>query len=125
MKKITAILIGLMAFSLVGIAQPVDGDFGLDRTYKLESGDSYQKMIGADDTGFYVLRVDYQNDVWLEYWNGDNLTPESKNRLIFPSVSGIQAEFLEMYYLYNSYQRIPEAENPVHAGSEQNRKNRW
>ncbi len=99
MKKITAILIGLMAFSLVGIAQPVDGDFGLDRTYKLESGDSYQKMIGADDTGFYVLRVDYQNDVWLEYWNGDNLTPESKNRLIFPSVSGIQAEFLEMYYL--------------------------
>ncbi|MFO7879273.1 MAG: hypothetical protein R6V52_04480 [Bacteroidales bacterium] len=99
MKRITAILIGLLAFTAFGTAQPVNCDFGLDRGLKLESGDSYQKMVGADETGFYVLRVDYENDIWLEYWNGENQTRETQNRLILPSVSGVQAEFMEMYYL--------------------------
>lgn len=99
MKKIIPLLSGLLIFAAVTFAQPVNCDFGLDQKTKLLKGDSYQEMVGADNTGFYVLRVDYENSIWLEYWNGDNQTKETSNRLILPSVSGVQAEYTEMYYL--------------------------
>ncbi|MGM0650158.1 MAG: hypothetical protein ACQES1_06575, partial [Bacteroidota bacterium] len=99
MKRIAFVLIGLLVFTLFTKAQPVNCDFGLEESIKLEDEESYQKMVGADETGFYMLRVDYENDIWLEYWNGENLTRETSNRLILPSVGGVQAEFLEMFYL--------------------------
>ncbi|MEA3447971.1 MAG: hypothetical protein U9Q98_05915 [Bacteroidota bacterium] len=99
MKRIALIFTGLIFITFYSSAQPVNCSFGLEQSISLERGDSYQKMVGADKTGFYVLRVDYQNDIWLEFWNGDNLIRETNNRLILPSVGGVQAEFKEMYCL--------------------------
>lgn len=99
MKRIVSLLIGLIVLTAVSTAQPLKSDFGVDQKVKLEKGETYQKMVGADDTGFYVLKTDYENNIWLEFWNADNLVKESCNRMILPSVGGVQAEFLEMFYI--------------------------
>ena len=99
MKRIIALLFGLTVLTAMGFAQPVNCDFGLDQKIKPMKGDEYQKMVGADNTGFYVMKTDYEGKIWLEFWNADNLVQESSNRLILPSVSGVQAEFEEMFYL--------------------------
>lgn len=99
MKRIVSLLMGLVVLTAVSTAQSVKSDFGVDQKVKLENGETYQKMVGADDTGFYVLKTDYENNIWLEFWNADNLVKESYNRLILPSVGGVQAEFLEMFYI--------------------------
>ena len=99
MKRIVTFILGLFIMSAVTTAQTVNCDFGVDQKIKLENGETYQKMVGADKTGFYVLKTDYDNNIWLEFWNSDNLVKESSNRLILPSVGGVQAEFKEMFYL--------------------------
>lgn len=99
MKRIVTFILGLFIMSAITTAQTVNCDFGVDQKIKLENGETYQKMVGADKTGFYVLKTDYENNIWLEFWNSDNLVKESSNRLILPSVGGVQAEFKEMFYL--------------------------
>lgn len=99
MKRITLVLTGLLLIAFTGFSQPVNCDFGTDEGIELPKNNTYQKMVGADEHGFYVLRVDEQNKIWLEFWNGENLMRETNNQLILPSVSGIKAEFKEMFYL--------------------------
>jgi hypothetical protein len=99
MKRLTTLFLSLVFLGANLIAQPVNCDFGVNKKIKLEKGDSYEKMIGADKTGFYVLRLDFEGKIWLEFFNSDNLVKESSNELILPSVGGVQAEYLKMFYL--------------------------
>jgi hypothetical protein len=49
MKHIVTLLFGLLVLTAVSTAQSVKSDFGVDQKVKLEKGETYQKMVGADD----------------------------------------------------------------------------
>jgi hypothetical protein len=73
--------------------------FGFDKEIAMEDFNDYVRFIGADSDGIYALRMDQNDDLFLDFFHGINLNRESSNQLILPMVDGVKAEYLEMYYL--------------------------
>ncbi len=77
----------------------MDVSFGFDKSYDLEEMNEYVRIVGAGSDGFYVLKIDEKDDLFIEFYNGASKNQESVHQLILPMVSGIQAEYVEMFYI--------------------------
>ncbi len=73
--------------------------FGFDKELVLADLNEYVRFIGADSDGFYALRINEKDDLYLDFFNGNSMNRESTNQLILPMMSGIKAEYVEMFYL--------------------------
>jgi hypothetical protein len=59
----------------------------------------YVRIIGSDSYGFYALRINEKDELYLEFFNGTSMNKESTNQLILPMIDGLKAEYVEMFYL--------------------------
>ncbi len=99
MKKIVLSLIVLAVISLTDSIAQVNVSFGFDRAYDLARMNDYVRIIGADSDGFYALRIDEKDDMYLEFFNSSSKNMESVNQLILPMIDGIRSEYVEMFYV--------------------------
>ena len=97
-KSIFLILIStVLVFSPV--FSQIRASFGFDRAYDLTRMNEYQRIIGADSDGFYALRMNEQEDLFLEFYNGSSKNQESVNQLMLPMVGGVKSQYVEMFYI--------------------------
>ncbi len=98
MKKILLAVTALVIS--VGFANAQSSvSFGYDKDVVLPKMNDYERLIGANSEGFYALRVDESNDIYLDYFNATSMAREASNQLILPMVSGIDAKYIEMFYI--------------------------
>lgn len=98
MKRITSVIFATLIF--VGIANTQNStSFGFDKEMVLASLNDYVRFIGADSDGFYALRINEKDDLYLDFFNANSMNRENTNQLILPQIGGIKAEYVEMFYL--------------------------
>ncbi len=73
--------------------------FGFDKELVLADLNEYVRFIGADSDGFYALRINEKDDLYLDFFNGNSMNRESTNQLILPMMGGIKSDYVEMFYL--------------------------
>jgi hypothetical protein len=98
MKKIilaTAVITILVSF--VNAQSSVS--FGYDKDVDCPKMNDYVRILGADSEGFYALRINETDDLFMDYFNVTSLSIESSNQLSLPIINGIKARYLAMYYL--------------------------
>lgn len=98
MKKLFLVFILAIFCSSVVFSQ-ASASFGYDRDIVLEDMNDYVRIIGADSDGFYALRMNEKDDLYIEFFNGASMSRERTNQLILPMNSGVNAEYVEMFYL--------------------------
>lgn len=96
-KSILLLVLGMFLFS-AGFSQ-LNVSFGFDKAFDIPRDNEYVRIIGADSDGFYALRIDQKDDLFLEFYNGSSKNRESVNQLMLPMVGGIQADYVEMFYI--------------------------
>ncbi len=98
MKRIISVLFAILILAGVSNSQ-VSTIFGYDKEIVLPTMNDYVRFIGADSDGFYVLRINEKDELYLDFFNNGSMSRESSNQLILPIVGGIKADFVSMYYL--------------------------
>ncbi|HNQ67009.1 MAG TPA: hypothetical protein PKN32_01415 [Bacteroidales bacterium] len=98
MKKIILLIYLAIICSVIVNAQS-STSFGYDKEIVLDKLNDYVRLFGADSDGFYALRINERDELYLDFFNGHSMTRESTNQLILPMIEGIQSEYLEMFYL--------------------------
>ncbi|MDD2635522.1 MAG: hypothetical protein PHW82_08495 [Bacteroidales bacterium] len=98
MKKTTLLFITAIFCTAIAYSQ-ASASFGYDRDIVMEDMNEYVRLIGADSDGFYALRIDAKDNLFLEFFNGATMNRESTNQLILPMVGGINADYVAMFYL--------------------------
>lgn len=98
MKKIFLAVVVVMACSGIINAQS-SVSFGFDKDIILPKMNDYVRMLGADSDGFYALRMNENDDLFLDYFNGASLDRENTYQMALPMVNGIKAEYVSMFYL--------------------------
>ncbi|MCF0207385.1 MAG: hypothetical protein HUK15_08155 [Bacteroidales bacterium] len=99
MKKIFLFVLTICLCLLVNAQQKPTANFGFDRDIVLEEGNDYVRMLGGDSDGFYAIRIDGEDKLWLEYFNAASLVRESSGQIILPIVEGNQTEYVEAFYV--------------------------
>jgi len=102
MKRIFFPVILLLSISYFVAGQSVSVDWGVQKD--LDKGTFIQKVIGADDNGFYALRSEglkgiEEGNMYLEFFSMTMKERESSNTLVLPSIKGNPAFFIDMFYL--------------------------
>jgi len=98
MKKIALVFIATIFCAGLAFSQ-ASASFGYDRDIILEEMNDYVRLIGSDSDGFYALRMNEKDDLFLEFFNGATMNREATNQLIIPMVSGIKSDYVAMFYL--------------------------
>lgn len=98
MKTLSIILFSLFIAASSLIAQPLSVEMS-NMDVQLMRDNDYVRLVGADSDAIFAIRIDEKNDLYLEQYDAHSKLQQSVNQLILPSVNGIQATFLEMYYL--------------------------
>jgi len=98
MKKIVTLFYLAIVWTIVLNAQS-STSFGYDKELILDKLNEYVRLIGADSDGFYTLRINERDELYLDFINGQSMTRESSNQLILPMIEGFQSEYVEMFYL--------------------------
>lgn len=98
MKNLISIVLIIAVFTTNVFAQSVVS-FGADKTINLGKVDDYQRILGSDSDALYALRLNEKDELYLDLINANTLVRESETQLILPIMNGINAEFVEMFYL--------------------------
>jgi hypothetical protein len=103
MKKARFIL-GLFLCIMVTdlVAQTIEMDWG--SLNELKKNTWFQKIIGGDGDGFYLLRSEgiqgiNTEKIWLDYFSSTPIQLESTNEMAMPTVSGMISKYNDMYYV--------------------------
>ena len=99
MKKIFLFVLTLCICVAVNAQQKAVANFGYDKDIVLEEGNDYVRMIGGDSDGFFAIRMDAEDKLWLEYFNAASLVRETSGQIILPVVDGNQTEYVEAFYV--------------------------
>lgn len=99
MKRLIFVLLSILASTFIAQAQPIEVSFGSNIDNPIYRGNDYVRLIGADSDGLFAIRMDENDDLFLEYYDSFSMMQQSSSQLVLPSVSGIQAKFLEMFYI--------------------------
>ncbi|PIP53647.1 MAG: hypothetical protein COX07_09580 [Bacteroidetes bacterium CG23_combo_of_CG06-09_8_20_14_all_32_9] len=95
----------LLSFVFTGLnllSQTLEMDWG--ETNLLSKNNWYQKIIGSDKDGFFVIRSQgiigiNEENLWLEYYSTTTNSRESSNQVIMPTVSGNPTHYENIFYL--------------------------
>ncbi len=98
MKTLSIILISMFLAVFGAIAQPLRVDMS-NMDVQLMRDNDYVRLIGADNDAIFAIRINENNDLFLEQYDSQSKLQQSVNQLVLPSSNGIQATFLEMFYL--------------------------
>jgi hypothetical protein len=98
MKRIISVIFAAIIFTSVANTQN-STSFGFDKEVVLADLNEYVRFVGADSDGFYALRINEKDELFLDFFNANSMSRENTNQLILPMISGIKAEYVEMYYL--------------------------
>jgi len=98
MKRLITLLFAAIICTGIVNAQS-STSFGFDKEIVLEKLNEYVRFIGADSDGFYAIRINERDELFLDFFNGNSMNRESSNQLILPMIDGISAEYVEMFYL--------------------------
>ncbi|MCK9256223.1 MAG: hypothetical protein M0P36_10615 [Bacteroidales bacterium] len=98
MKKIILVLLAALSFANLTNAQ-VSTIFGYDKEIVLPNMNEYVRLIGADSDGFYALRINEKDDLYLDFFNNNSMSRETSNQLILPMLGSIKSEYVAMFYL--------------------------
>lgn len=100
MKKLSVFTF-LMLFIFGGlVAQTIETiDWGIEQ--ELPKNTQYKKVLGHDDDGIYLVRVDKfdPNKLWLEYASRLTLIIDQSNEIVLPSYLGNQTAYADMFYI--------------------------
>ncbi|MBQ1654924.1 MAG: hypothetical protein II060_14175, partial [Bacteroidales bacterium] len=99
MKKIFLFVLTVCLCVAVNAQQKPTANFGYDKDIELAEGNDYVRMIGGDSDGFFAIRMDAEDKLWLEYFNAASLVRESSAQIILPVVDGNQTEYVESFYV--------------------------
>lgn len=100
MKKFFLVAIA-MFLGIVVSAQDSNSaaTFGFNKDIVLEEGNDFVRMIGGDADGFYALRIDANDNLWLEFFNSTSLIRQTSSQIILPMVEGNPSEYVEAFYV--------------------------
>jgi hypothetical protein len=99
MKKIFLFVLAVCLCIAANAQQKPTANFGYDKDIELAEGNDYVRMIGGDSDGFYAIRMDAEDKLWLEYFNAASLVRETSSQIILPVVDGNQTEYVESFYV--------------------------
>ncbi|MDR2010058.1 MAG: hypothetical protein LBQ22_06210 [Bacteroidales bacterium] len=98
MKKVfLTIIVMVICIGFINAQSSVS--FGYDKDVVLPKLNDYERLLGADSDGFYALRVDENDDIYLDYFNATTMAREASNQMILPMVSGINARYIDMFFI--------------------------
>ncbi len=99
MRKVLLFVLAFCLCAVVNAQQKPTANFGYDKDIILEEGNDYVRMIGGDSDGFFAIRMDAEDKLWLEYFNSASLVRESSGEIILPVIEGNQTEYVESFYI--------------------------
>jgi hypothetical protein len=99
MKNFVFVLLIMSIASGLLNGQPLNVNFGSSIDNQLLRGHDYVRLVGADSDGIFAIRMDENEDLFLEFFDSSSKMKQSTNQLVLPSVNGIQANFIELFYL--------------------------
>lgn len=99
MRKIFLFVLAVCLCVVANAQQKPTANFGYDKDIELAEGNDYVRMIGGDSDGFFAIRMDAEDKLWLEYFNAATLVRESSGQIILPVVEGNQSEYVEAFYI--------------------------
>ncbi len=95
MRHFVTFIFVLLSISLY--AQLKNVDFGTES--KLERSLRYQKIIGGNQDGFYVLKINEYKQLYIDYISNLTKTTDWSSKIVFPSILGYESKFTDMYYM--------------------------
>lgn len=98
MKKFCLIVITIVIIISTGIAQSLV-NFGSDQTITLPKLNDYTRILGCDADALYALRMNERDELYMDLINANTLERESETQLILPIMNGINAKYVEMFYI--------------------------
>lgn len=99
MRKLLLVFLVSCLFTVVYAQQKPTANFGFDQDITLDEGNDYVRMIGGDADGFFAVRMDAEDKLWLEYFNAASLVRETSGQIILPVIEGNQSEYVEAFYV--------------------------
>lgn len=98
MKRIISVIFAAIIITSVANTQNLTS-FGFDKEVVLADRNEYVRFIGADSDGFYAIRINEKDELFLDFFNANSMSRENTNQLILPMIGGIKADYVAMYYL--------------------------
>ncbi|MBQ2352540.1 MAG: hypothetical protein II394_10035, partial [Bacteroidales bacterium] len=99
MKRIFLFVLTVVLCVAANAQQKPTANFGYDKDIALDEGNDYVRMIGGDSDGFYAIRMDAEDKLWLEYFNAASLVRETSAQIILPVIDGNQTTYVESFYV--------------------------
>ena len=109
MKKISLIVTALVLIISASAQSLVN--FGSDKTITLPKLNDYTRILGCDADALYALRINENDDLYMDLINANTLEKEAETLLTLPIMNGVNSKYVEMYYLDSKLVLITEVMN--------------